>query len=104
MDEAERAEVPLAEALRASVPEELAAHWQKTLTFLAIATEQWPRILDELGLMAPVARQVRLLARAGRGMGRQRRPITRSGLPASRASARPSPISPGSSPHSRRVR
>ncbi len=61
MDEAERAEVPLAEALRASVPEELAGHWQKTLTFLAIATEQWPRILDELQLMDPVARQVRLL-------------------------------------------
>ena len=61
MDEAERAEVPLAEALHANVPEELAAHWQKTLTFLAIATDQWPRILDELGLMDPVARQVRLL-------------------------------------------
>lgn len=61
MDEAERAEVPLAEALRASVPEELAAHWQTTLTFLAIATEQWPRILTELGMMDPVARQVRLL-------------------------------------------
>ncbi|MCB8880567.1 double-strand break repair protein AddB [Acidisoma cellulosilytica] len=61
MDEAERAEVPLAQALHASVPEELAAHWQKTLTFLAIATDQWPRILDELQLIDPVARQVRLL-------------------------------------------
>jgi ATP-dependent helicase/nuclease subunit B len=61
MDEAERAEVPLAEALRATVPEELAGHWQKTLTFLAIATEHWPAILAELGLMDPVARQVRLL-------------------------------------------
>ena len=61
MDEAERAEVPLAEALRATVPEELAAHWQKTLTFLAIATEHWPAILAEQGLMDPVSRQVRLL-------------------------------------------
>jgi ATP-dependent helicase/nuclease subunit B len=61
MDEAERAEVPLAAALRATVPEELAAHWQKTLTFLAIATEHWPAILAEQGLMDPVARQVRLL-------------------------------------------
>jgi ATP-dependent helicase/nuclease subunit B len=61
MDEAERAEVPLATALRATVPEELAAHWQKTLTFLAIATEQWPAILADAGLMDPVARQVRLL-------------------------------------------
>jgi ATP-dependent helicase/nuclease subunit B len=61
MDEAERAEVPLATALRATVPEELAAHWQKTLTFLAIATEQWPAILADMGLMDPVARQVRLL-------------------------------------------
>ena len=48
-------------ALRATVPEELAAHWQKTLTFLAIATEQWPAILAERGLMDPVARRVRLL-------------------------------------------
>jgi ATP-dependent helicase/nuclease subunit B len=61
MDEAERAEVPLAAALRATVPEELAAHWQKTLTFLAIATEQWPAVLAEQGLMDPVGRQVRLL-------------------------------------------
>ncbi|MBW4023893.1 MAG: double-strand break repair protein AddB [Proteobacteria bacterium] len=61
MDEAERAEVPLATALRAAVPEELAAHWQKTLTFLAIATEQWPAILADQGLMDPVSRQVRLL-------------------------------------------
>jgi ATP-dependent helicase/nuclease subunit B len=61
MDEAERAEVPLATALRAAVPEELAAHWQKTLIFLAIATEQWPAILADMGLVDPVARQVRLL-------------------------------------------
>ena len=61
MDEAARAEVDLNAALQASVPEELAMHWQKTLTFLAIATEQWPRILAERGLMDPVARQVRLL-------------------------------------------
>lgn len=61
MDEAARAEVDLATALKASVPAELAMHWQKTLTFLAIATEQWPRILAERGLMDPAARQVRLL-------------------------------------------
>jgi ATP-dependent helicase/nuclease subunit B len=61
MDEAERAEVPLATALRATVPEALAAHWQKTLTFLSVATEHWPAILAEQGLMDPVARQVRLL-------------------------------------------
>lgn len=61
MDEAERAEVPLATALRATVPEALAAHWQKTLTFLSVATEHWPAILAEQGLTDPVARQVRLL-------------------------------------------
>ncbi|GAB0116606.1 double-strand break repair protein AddB [Acidisoma sp. 7E03] len=61
MDEAARAEIPLAQALAASVPEELAAHWQKTLTFLAIATEQWPRILAERGMMDAASRQVRLL-------------------------------------------
>lgn len=61
MDEAARAEVPLATALQAAVPEELAAHWQKTLTFLTIATEQWPAILGEMGLMDPVSCQVQLL-------------------------------------------
>lgn len=61
LDEAERAEVPLAQALEAAVPEELAAHWQKTLTFLTIATEQWPAVLAETGLMDPVARQNALL-------------------------------------------
>lgn len=61
MDEAARAEISLSAALAASVPEELAAHWQKTLTFLAIATEQWPRIMEEFGLIDAVDRQVRLL-------------------------------------------
>lgn len=61
MDEAARAEIPLAQALAASVPEELAAHWQKTLTFLAIATDQWPRILAERGMIDAATRQVRLL-------------------------------------------
>lgn len=61
MDEAERAEIPLREALAQAAPENYAAHWQVTLEFLRIVTEQWPVWLDEQGLMNPAARQVALL-------------------------------------------
>jgi len=65
-DEAERAGVDLAEALPRAVPEEYAAHWQRTLAFLQIVTEAWPAWLAEQGLMNPVARQVALLAALAR--------------------------------------
>jgi ATP-dependent helicase/nuclease subunit B len=86
MDEAERAEVPLATALRAAVPEELAAHWQKTLTFLSVATDQWPAILSEMGLMDPVARQVRLLHAQAEAWGAAppAYPVWMAGITASR--------------------
>lgn len=65
MDEAEREDVDLTEALgRALAPEAAerhAAHWQETLDFLAIVTEAWPRYLAENGLMNPEARAVALL-------------------------------------------
>ncbi len=60
MDEAERAEVNLARLPDAADPE-FAAHWQRTLQFLAIVTEHWPRHLKERGLMNPGARRVALL-------------------------------------------
>ncbi|MGH7071064.1 MAG: double-strand break repair protein AddB, partial [Acetobacteraceae bacterium] len=65
-DEAERAEVDLRAALPNAVPEEYAAHWQQTLTFLGIVTEAWPAWLAEQRLMNPVARQVALLAALAR--------------------------------------
>jgi ATP-dependent helicase/nuclease subunit B len=61
MDEAERAEVPLAEALTRAADADYALHWQVTLRFLRIVTEAWPAWLIERGLMNPAARQVALL-------------------------------------------
>lgn len=43
------------------VPETLAIHWQKTLEFLEIITEFWPKILLERGQVDPADRRNRLL-------------------------------------------
>jgi len=61
MDEAERAEINLAERLPDAADPAYAAHWARTLQFLHIVTEAWPAHLAESGLMNPVARQVALL-------------------------------------------
>lgn len=62
MDEAERAELDLREALPRAADREHAEHWQVTLQFLEIVTRAWPAWLEEQGLINPAARQVRLLA------------------------------------------
>ena len=61
MDEAERAELDLPDALGRANQGAYAEHWQVTLRFLAIVTRAWPAWLAERGLMNPAARQVRLL-------------------------------------------
>jgi len=48
-------------ALADLVPGEFARHWQITLTFLAIVTEHWPRMLAEEGAIDPADRRNRLL-------------------------------------------
>jgi ATP-dependent helicase/nuclease subunit B len=50
------------------VPEEMAEHWRRTSQFLSIVTEQWPAHLAERGLLDPVARRNRVLARAAAQM------------------------------------
>ncbi len=60
MDEAERTEVDLARLPDAADPE-FAAHWQRTLKFLGIVTEHWPRYLADNGLMNSGARRVALI-------------------------------------------
>ncbi len=60
MDEAERAETDLAARLPL-LAENHAEHWQKTLRFLHIVTDAWPRWLAENQLMNPAARQAALL-------------------------------------------
>ena len=61
MDEAERAEVDLREALPSLAAENYAEHWAITLRFLEIVTSAWPAWLVDNGLMNPAARQVALL-------------------------------------------
>ncbi|MSP49405.1 MAG: double-strand break repair protein AddB [Alphaproteobacteria bacterium] len=43
------------------VPAELAEHWQLTLKFLEILSEEWPRVLEEEGALDPADRRARLL-------------------------------------------
>lgn len=61
MDEAERAELDLPQALATAAEAEHAEHWQITLQFLEIVTSAWPGWLAEQGLINPAARQVALL-------------------------------------------
>ncbi len=49
------------DALKTVVPEEFAFHWQITLKFLDIIGTQWPKILDESGMIDPVQRRNLLL-------------------------------------------
>jgi ATP-dependent helicase/nuclease subunit B len=44
------------------VPEAYAAHWQKTLAFLAIVTERWPAVLRAEGALDAAARRDAVLA------------------------------------------
>ena len=60
LDTIESEELPFA-ALSSLVPEEYAAHWQKTLDFLKIVGEFFPQILAERKSMNPAARQCLLL-------------------------------------------
>ena len=59
IDDAEQAEIDLAETLPGIVGPDLAQHWQSTLDFLAIVTQHWPVILAEQGAVDP-ARRLRL--------------------------------------------
>ncbi|MEO3427643.1 double-strand break repair protein AddB [Pelagibius sp. CAU 1746] len=47
-------------ALAGLVPEDYAGHWQITLEFLTIVTEEWPKILEALGCIGPAERRRRL--------------------------------------------
>src|SRR5262245_12848666 len=52
--------------LKDLVPEEYAVHWQRTLRFLGILTENWPKILADEGCIDPALRRNLVLeAQAG---------------------------------------
>ncbi len=71
MDEAERAEVALPDALRLAASGSYAEHWDITLRFLQIVTAAWPDWLAERALMNPAARQVALLRAQSEAWERQ---------------------------------
>jgi ATP-dependent helicase/nuclease subunit B len=50
------------ENLKTLVPEEYAEHWQKTLAFLGIVTEAWPKVLAEEGTLDPAEHRNRVFA------------------------------------------
>ena len=49
------------DGLASLVPEEYASHWQITLEFLKILTEQWPAVVESLGCLDPASRRNRLI-------------------------------------------
>ena len=61
LDEADEAEIDLAETLPNVVAAELATHWQATLQFLEIVTHRWPAILAGMGMLNFSARQSALI-------------------------------------------
>lgn len=61
MDDVQREQLSF-DALAEIVPDELASHWQMTLDFFHVLTEQWPKQLEQLGLIDPIERRNRLTA------------------------------------------
>ena len=51
-------EIPFS-TLKGVAPERFAAHWAKSLEFLEIVTDAWPRYLESQGLMDPADRMVK---------------------------------------------
>jgi ATP-dependent helicase/nuclease subunit B len=54
------------ERLAKLVPDELAEHWRRTIDFLKILTEAWPKILETEGAIDPAERRNRALAALAR--------------------------------------
>ncbi len=81
LDELQNEEVGL-ERLDGLVPDTFAEHWQRTLRFLAILRETWPRVLLGEGALEPAERRRRMLdAVAGRWSRRPPdRPVIAAGI------------------------
>lgn len=62
LDQAHTERLPF-DGLKDLVPEEFAEHWKKTLEFLAIVTEAWPRVLEAEGAMDPAERRDKALGK-----------------------------------------
>ena len=64
MDEVETENASL-EQLKSIVPETYSEHWRKTLEFLKIVLDWWPKELAERGQLSPVERRNRLILSGG---------------------------------------
>lgn len=53
-------------------PGDLAAHWEKTVAFLALVTADWPEIVKRRGRMDPAERRARLIRAYAARLERQR--------------------------------
>ena len=60
LDDMQREELSF-DALTTLVPESLARHWQRTVDFLSIVSEAWPKILSEKNVVDAVSRRNALL-------------------------------------------
>jgi ATP-dependent helicase/nuclease subunit B len=61
IDEVETEQVDFAK-LKDLAPETFAGHWQATIEFLRIVTENWPAILEQQGAIDPARRRVLAMA------------------------------------------
>lgn len=61
LDEADHAEIDLAKVLPTLVPAELSEHWQRTLAFMDIVTQAWPKLIAAEGVMNPAKRLALLI-------------------------------------------
>ncbi|WP_297800917.1 double-strand break repair protein AddB [uncultured Brevundimonas sp.] len=63
LDSCQLEEVQDPSVIGSLVDGDMAVHWQKSAKFLSIGVEQWPRRLEELGLVDPAWRRAKLLRR-----------------------------------------
>ena len=61
------------------VPEDLDEYWQKTLAFLKIARDNWPKFLSENNLLEPAVRQNRLIAAEAARLKQSGAPVIAAG-------------------------
>lgn len=78
MDDMATRQVPW-DKLEGLVPEELDEYWQKTLVFLKIARDSWPRYLAEKNLLEPAVRQNKLIAAEAERLKQSGAPVIAAG-------------------------
>lgn len=78
MDDMATRQVPW-DKLDSLVPAELDVYWQKTLNFLKIARDAWPKFLAENNLIEPAVRQNRLIAAEAARLKQSGAPVIAAG-------------------------